>query len=153
MANPTTSTKDFGHSTGEQFKEKGGQVADKAKEAASGMASKAKEAVSAVGDMVSDAASSVGSTISKSAERATTATGSGVRHLGETIKEKGPQEGMFGGATRAVADTLSQGGKYLEQEGFNGMMEDVTELVRRNPMPAVLLGIGLGFLLGRTLRS
>jgi hypothetical protein len=29
----------------------------------------------------------------------------------------------------------------------------VTQMIRRNPIPAVLIGVGLGFLLGRTLRS
>jgi ElaB/YqjD/DUF883 family membrane-anchored ribosome-binding protein len=33
------------------------------------------------------------------------------------------------------------------------MMDDVTELVRLNPLPAVLVGIGIGFLIGRTLGS
>jgi len=149
MANPSASTKDFGHSTGEHLKDAG----EKAKELASNVAGKAKDAASSVGEMVGNAASSVGSTISKSAEKATTSTGSGFKHLGETIKEKGPQEGVLGGATRAVADTLEQSGKYLEEEGFSGMMEDVTQLIRRNPMPAILAGIGVGFLIGRTLRS
>jgi len=151
MAN--SGMKDFGHSVAEQAKDTAGKAVDKAKEAASSFGSKAKDVASSVGDMVSNAASSVGSTVSKTAEKATTATGSGVRHLGETIKEKGPQEGMLGNATRAVANTLEEGGKYLEQEGLSGMMEDVTELIRRNPMPAILVGIGIGFLIGRTLRS
>jgi ElaB/YqjD/DUF883 family membrane-anchored ribosome-binding protein len=29
----------------------------------------------------------------------------------------------------------------------------VSGLIRRNPIPAVLIGLGVGFLLGRTLRS
>jgi hypothetical protein len=137
----------------EHAKEVAGQAADRAKEGAAGFGAKAKEAASAVGDAVTSAASATGSAIGKSAERAATAAGSGVRHFGETIKEKGPQSGVLGSATRAVGDTLQEGGQYLEREGLSGMFEDVTELVRRNPMPAILLGIGLGFLIGRTLRS
>ena len=110
-------------------------------------------AASAVADAIGGAASSVGSTVGKTARRWTSATGSGVRHLGETIKEKGPQEGVLGGATRTVADTLQESGRYIEQEGLSGMMDDVTELVRRNPLPAVLVGIGIGFLIGHTLGS
>ncbi len=142
MANPATSTKDYGQATSEPIKE-----------AASGVGTKAKETASAMGNLVSSAASAAGSTVSKTADKLTSATGSGVKHLGETIKEKGPQGGVLGGATRAVADTLQEGGKYLETEGFSGMMDDVTSLIRRNPMPAILVGIGLGFLIGRTLRS
>jgi ElaB/YqjD/DUF883 family membrane-anchored ribosome-binding protein len=33
------------------------------------------------------------------------------------------------------------------------MMDDVTNVVRRHPLPAVLVGIGIGFLIGRTLGS
>jgi hypothetical protein len=33
------------------------------------------------------------------------------------------------------------------------MMDDLTDVIRRNPVPAVLIGLGLGFLLGRMLRS
>lgn len=163
MANPTA--KDFGSSSAtEQAKHQAGQAAektkeaahiagDKAKEAASGVGAKAKEAAQAIGGMVSSAASAAGTAAGNAAERATTAAGSGVRHLGETIKEKGPQSGVFGSATRAVGNTLQEGGQYLEQEGFSGMMDDVAELVRRNPLPAVLVGVGLGFLLGRMLGS
>jgi len=142
MASHTSSTKDFGTSSMEQTKD----AANKAGE-------KTKEAASSVGDMVSNAASAVGSTVGKTADKLTSATGSGVRHLGETIREKGPQQGMFGNASRAVADTLQEGGKYLEQEGFGGMVDDVAGLIRRNPLPAVLVGLGIGFLIGRTLGS
>jgi len=130
-----------------------GHATEHAKEAAGSMADKAKEAASAVGDMVSNAASNAGAAISKTADRMTNTAGSSVKQLGETIKQKGPQGGVFGSATKAVGDTIQEGGRYLEEEGLSGMMDDVTELVRRNPIPAVFLGIGLGFLIGRTLRS
>jgi ElaB/YqjD/DUF883 family membrane-anchored ribosome-binding protein len=142
MANPMSGTKDFGHGTADKLKETAGQAAEKAKSVAS-----------QVGDAVSNAASATATAASSTAEKLTTAAGSGVKHLGETIREKGPKEGVMGGATRAVGNTLEEGGKYLEQEGFSGMMDDVTDLIRRNPVPAVLVGIGIGFLIGRTLGS
>ena len=158
MANPTSGFKDQGHSALEKTKEVAGHMGDKAKEVVGQMGDKAKEAGSKLGDMasttaskVSDMASSAASTAGKTAEKWTSAAGSSVKHLGETIKEKGPHEGMLGDATRAVADTIQQGGRYIEQEGLSGMADDVTELIRRNPLPAVLVGIGIGFLLGRTL--
>ena len=33
------------------------------------------------------------------------------------------------------------------------MAGDLTDLVKNNPIPALLIGIGLGFLLGRAMRS
>jgi len=152
MANPS-STKDFGHSTADKMKEAAGHAVDKTKEAAGHAFDKTKEVASNVGQAVSNAASAAADAAGKTADKLTSSTGTGVKHLGETIKEKGPQEGVLGGATRAVGNTLEQGGKYLEEEGFSGMMDDATELIRRNPVPAVLVGIGIGFLIGRTLGS
>ena len=40
-------------------------------------------------------------------------------------------------------------GRYLQEEGLKGIAEDVTNLIRRNPIPALLAGVGVGFLIGR----
>jgi len=73
--------------------------------------------------------------------------------LGEKVREKGPDHGILGKATGAVAGALETGGKYLEDKKISGMAEDLTDLIKRNPIPALLIGVGLGFLLARTLRS
>jgi len=133
-------------------KEKEG-VWDKTREAAQTVGDKAKDAAGAVSDLASNAATATVGTAGKTAEKLTHAAGSSVRQFGETIKEKGPHTGMFGDATRAVGSTLEESGRYIEQEGLNGMMNDVTDLVRKNPLPAILIGVGIGFLIGRTLGS
>jgi len=169
--NAPTKDKDFGHSTADKAKNAGQSMMDKAKDTASSLADKAKDTASsavdkakdlasqagdkmkqgaaAVGNAVSDAASNAG----KKADDWTSSAGVGIKHLGETIEERGPREGMLGSATRAVASTLEDTGKYIEEEGLSGMMDDVTNVVRRHPLPAVLVGIGIGFLIGRTLGS
>ena len=38
-------------------------------------------------------------------------------------------------------------------QGFSGLAEDMTTMIRRNPIPALLIGFGLGFLLARTFRD
>jgi len=159
MANPS-STKDYGHSTADKMKDTASHAVDKAKDMAGTAVDKAKDLAGAAVDKTKELASNVGHAVSSAASatadaagKMATATGTGVKHLGEAIKEKGPQDGMLGGATRAVGNTLEQGGKYLEEEGFSGMLDDATELIRRNPVPAVLIGIGIGFLIGRTLGS
>ena len=53
----------------------------------------------------------------------------------------------------SVASGLESTGQYLEKEGLQGMAEDVQGLIRRNPLPAVLLGIGLGYIIARALGS
>jgi hypothetical protein len=135
-------------------------VGEMAGKAASSVGEMAGKAASSVGEMAGKAASSVGEMAGKAASAAshtagnvTSAAGSGLRSLGETISDKGPQEGFFGGAAHAVGGTLKQGGKYLEEEGLSGMMDDVAQLIRRNAIPAVLIGVGVGFLLGRMVRT
>jgi hypothetical protein len=139
MANTTTANKGTNPS----------QSLDKAKDAGYQAVDKAKDAASAVGEMASHAASAAG----KVADNLTASAGSGIKNLADTISEHTPREGLVGSASQAVASTLKQGGKYLEESGLSGMAEDVTEMIRRNPVPAVLIGIGVGFLLGRALRS
>jgi hypothetical protein len=60
---------------------------------------------------------------------------------------------VLGSASHFVADKLDSAGQYVEDRNLSGMMDDVTGLIKRNPIPAVLIGLGIGFLLGRTLRS
>jgi len=155
-----TPTKDFGHSLADKAKDTAHSVADKAKDAGNTLVDKAKDLASQAGDKAKHAASAVGdavsgaaSTAGKTADKWTSNTGTGIKHLGETLEEKGPREGMLGNATRAVASTLEESGRYIEEEGLSGMMDDVTDVVRRHPLPAVLVGIGVGFLIGRTLGS
>jgi hypothetical protein len=60
----------------------------------------------------------------------------------------------LGTASESVADRLESGGRYIREEGLSGITEDLTEMVRRNPVPALLCGVALGFMLARlTTRS
>src|SRR4030095_2267118 len=94
-----------------------------------------------------DAASYVG----KKADDGLAAVGSGLKSFGDTVRHTGPQRDMVKDATCAVADTLENTGKYLEEEGLAGIAEDMTNLIKRNPIPALLIGVGVGFLLARAL--
>jgi hypothetical protein len=124
-------------------------IADKAKDAASTVSGKVKDAASSVAHSAQDMASGA----AQKTQDAVSSVGSGLTSLAGTIRDKGPHDGMLGTASSRVADTLERGGHYLQDEGLSGMAEDLTELIRRNPIPALLIGVGLGFLLARTLRS
>jgi hypothetical protein len=91
-------------------------------------------------------------TASKRVDEATTALGERVKSAAGTIRERGPREGMLGTATGRVADSLETTGRYIQEEGVLGMVEDITELIRRNPIPAMMVGVGIGFLLAKMLR-
>jgi len=60
---------------------------------------------------------------------------------------------MLGTAAGSVADSLESGGRYLQQEGFSGMADDVVGCVRRYPIASMLICAGVGFCLARMLTS
>ena len=49
--------------------------------------------------------------------------------------------------------SLSSRFRYLREEGLSGLASDLTDMIRRNPIPALLIGLGVGFLLARALSS
>jgi hypothetical protein len=72
-----------------------------------------------------------------------------MENLASTIRDKGPREGVLGQATSGVAGALDSTGRYLEEQGVSGMVDDLTSMIKNHPVPAILIGIGLGFLLAR----
>jgi len=117
-----------------------------AKDAGGKAESFVKDAASTVAQKTGDAASYV----AHKAEDATATVGQNMKSFASTIRSNAPHEGMLGTAGSAVADTLESYGRELEEHGFGGIADDITNTVRRHPVPAILIGIGLGFLLART---
>jgi len=138
---------------GNQAKEAAGQAAGHAQDALSKTGEALSHAASATGQAISQGATAAGQAIGHTAESATSAVGSGMQSLAGTVRDSGPQSGMLGSATRTVADTLDSAGRYVEDKNLSGMMSDISGLITRNPMPAVLLALGVGFLVGRALTS
>jgi len=143
-----------------QAKDAAQNVADKAKDAASSVADKAKDTAHNVADAARDAASHAGqaissaaSTVGRTAENWTSTAGHKVESLGDTVRHQGPNSGMLGKASEGLAEGLESVGGYMSDKNLSGMMGDVTDLIKRNPIPALLVGLGIGYLLGKSLRS
>lgn len=130
---------------GDAARDKARDVADKARDTASSVAEKAKDVASNIGSTAKDVASNLGN----KADSAVSSVGSGMHSVADSIRDKGPSGGFAGQATSAVASTLESGGRYLEEQGLSGMVDDLTNIIRRNPLPALLVGVGLGFMLAR----
>lgn len=146
MANTSTKQNqksDFG------MEHQGSSMTDQAKNTAENVKDKARQA----GEYVRDKAGQAGEFVRDRADQAATSTGKGMENLAGTIRDRGPQSGIMGRATSTVADTLDRTGRYLEDQGVSGMVDDVTNLVRSHPLPAILIGIGMGFLLARLTTS
>jgi hypothetical protein len=122
-------------------------VGRKTEDAASYVGHKAEGATLYAGHKVEDAASYVG----QKAGDASAAVGTNLRSLGGAVRGRGPEGGMAGDATSAVADTLENSGRYLQEEGLKDMTEDVSNLIRRYPIPALVLGVAAGYLAGKAL--
>ena len=84
------------------------------------------------------------------ASHATTAVGEKIGSLADVIREKAPHEGAVGTAATAVAEKLDVAGSYLQQKSLEHIGGDLTALIRRHPVPSLLIGLGIGYLLGRT---
>jgi ElaB/YqjD/DUF883 family membrane-anchored ribosome-binding protein len=133
-----------------------GQMTDKAEETASHVSEQARDMASNVADKAKNVASNVAgrakdmaSNLGQRAEDATHAVGSSLKSLGGTVREKLPHEGVVGAAASSIAGGLESGGQYLREEGLSGIGEDMTNLIRRNPVPAMLVGLALGFIIAR----
>jgi ElaB/YqjD/DUF883 family membrane-anchored ribosome-binding protein len=133
---------------------------DKAKEGmehmqqgAQNMAESAKSAAQNVAQNVGDKAKQAGEFVRDKADQGASTVGKGMESLAGTIRDRGPQEGLLGRATSGVAGTLDQTGRYLEEQGVSGMVDDLTGLIRNHPLPAILVGVGIGFMLARLTTS
>jgi len=144
MSSASTAKKDMG-----QAADKGGQAMDKAKDALGHVGEAASHAASAVGQTVSNAASAVGNRV----DQGVSAAGSGMQSLADTARKNLPHEGYLGAASKAVADGLDSAGRYVEDKSLSGMTNDLGSMIKNHPIPAVLIGLGIGYLLGKALRS
>lgn len=134
--------------TKEKAKDTASNIADKARDTASNVADKAGDMAKTAYDKAGQYASAAGD----KADDAVESVGSGMKSFAGTIRENLPHKGMLGSASESVAGALESGGRYLEQHGLSGIGNDVTDLIKRNPVPAVLLALGLGYLIATATR-
>ena len=163
MANTTPAAKgaqDAIGRTADKAQDAVGKTADKTQDFIGKAADRAQDVVGKVGDRAQDMANRVAHQAKdlahdagQKAEDITHRAGSAMESLGQTIRTKGPHDGTMGQVAGRVADNLASGGHYLQEEGLTGMANDLTELVRKNPIPALLIGIGIGFLVARATSS
>jgi hypothetical protein len=144
--NPTTDkAKDLASTAGRAATD----VKNKAQDLGAAAYGQAKDTASQLADKARDAASNLG----QRADDATSSAGGGLRSLAGQVRQNAPHEGMMGSAANRVASALDSTGQYLEDQGLSGVAEDFTGLIRRNPIPALLIGVAVGFLLAKATSS
>jgi uncharacterized protein YjbJ (UPF0337 family) len=108
----------------------------------------AQQASQAVAD-IRARAQKFGSTVGEKASGAATTAGEKMSTLAGTIRDTAPASGPVGSAATTVADTLNAAGSYLQTNDFENMTKDITDLVRRYPLQAFVVGLGLGYLFAK----
>jgi hypothetical protein len=141
--------KEAGAAAFDATKEAGAETFGKVKEAGAHVLDKAKEAAGSVGDMALETAAAVG----HKADDLTGAAGHEIREFGETIGRKAPHEGIAGKASQAVADTIKGSGQYIEEHKLSGMANDVEQVIKNHPIPALLVCFGIGYCIGRAMKD
>jgi uncharacterized protein YjbJ (UPF0337 family) len=58
-------------------------------------------------------------------------------------------QGAISTAATAVAGGVESASSYLQERKFEGMATDLTALIRQYPVPSLLVGMGLGYILAR----
>lgn len=131
----------------------------KAEEAGTYLADKANQAGEYVSDQANkmassamDTAQSAGKYMGQRASDARHSVGSSIKSMGESIKSAAP-EGMMHDAAYSLGDSIASTGQYLDEHGFSAMTEDLTNVIKRNPLPSVFIAAGIGFLLARACTS
>ena len=140
--------------------DKAREIAEKAKETAASVGELASDVATAVGAMASKAAcdaSSIASQaacdVGKKADDLTASAGAGIQQWGDMLSKNAPHGNVLGSASQVVAQSVKDGGDYLEHAKLSGITEDIAQLVRRNPLPAVLIALGVGWFVAHKRRT
>jgi ElaB/YqjD/DUF883 family membrane-anchored ribosome-binding protein len=129
----------------------GGEAKQAAASAASGLGQKAQDTASNIADRAKELASNVGQRAGDLAHKAEDRTDDALASMGNrmssmagSLRQAAPRSDVAG----AVAERLDSGGRYLQEHGVSEITDDLGGLIRRNPVPALCLALGFGFLIG-----
>lgn len=112
-----------------------------------------REAESSLVSEALESTKRLGAYMEEKAQQTAKGIGCGMESLGAAIHENKPKDGILHDAGAAIAAKLESGGQYLESHGLTGVGEDLSNLIRKNPVPALLLGVGMGFLLAKMMKG
>lgn len=84
------------------------------------------------------------------AEQLRASAAGGMETAASTLREKAEfGTGRVASAAHSAADAISTSADYIREHDLSEMVEDLRDMVKANPGPALLCAAALGFLLGR----
>jgi ElaB/YqjD/DUF883 family membrane-anchored ribosome-binding protein len=90
----------------------------------------------------------VGAKAAQRADQARVSAAAGLDSVASTLHEKGER---VASAAHGAADAVAYGAEYLRGNDVRTMMDDLVEVIRRNPGLSLIGAAALGFILGRAL--
>src|SRR5690349_21235051 len=106
-----------------------------------GAAAAALERGEELGQQMKAQAEDVLSKAGKTADEMASSAGRRLEAMAEGIRQHTPSQGVLSNASRQLASTLDSSGRYLEEHGVTGLADEVTEIIRRNPIPAIFVAL------------
>jgi uncharacterized protein YjbJ (UPF0337 family) len=111
-----------------------------------------QDAAEAVATMTTKA-QELGATAASKASEAVTVVGEQMGSLANVIRDHAPHEGAIASAATTVAGGLESASSYLHEKDYTNLATDLTALIRRYPIQALLAGVGLGYVLARSTKG
>jgi hypothetical protein len=94
-------------------------------------------------------AQELGATAASKASEAVTVVGDQMGSLATVLRDHAPHQGAIASAATTVAGGLESASAYLHDKDYATLATDLTALIRRYPLQALLAGVGLGYVLAR----
>jgi len=108
----------------------------------------AQQAAGTAQQLASEALSSAG----QRADDMAASLGGSMKTLAGDIRAHSPAQETLGQLASGVADVLEHTGRFLQEEGVSGLAGELNQAIRRYPLSAVFLAVGVGFLMSQTSR-
>lgn len=124
----------------EDLRDKAQHIAGDVQEKAQHVAGDVQEKAAQLGEKATDQINS-----------AMTSAGQQLNSLAQTVREKAP-DGQIRDLAANTAGALERSASYLENADLNAVRGDLESIIRKHPVESVVVGLGVGFLLARSMR-
>ncbi|NNJ13601.1 hypothetical protein EKD04_025070 [Chloroflexales bacterium ZM16-3] len=124
------------------------EMADDVRDNVDAVADRTRDKADAVAGTVREKAGEVGTQASAKINDVMSGTGQQLSSLAQAIRKhttKGPADN----ATNSTADALERSGRYLQDQDVDGIRGGLEKMIRRYPIPALLISAGISFVLAR----
>jgi ElaB/YqjD/DUF883 family membrane-anchored ribosome-binding protein len=115
------------------------------------IADDARGKVQQVAGDVQEKAAQLGTQASDQINSAMTTAGHELNTLAQTVRE-GTPDAKVRDLVDSTAGALERSGTYLENANLETVRTDLETMIRQHPVESLLVGVGVGFLLARSMR-